>query len=216
MAATPFKVKYLLWGFVLLLLVLNIVLEKKTIFAPTMEQILVLERDQETVISIPPSKMKFHYHEMWNHTTSTIEIPDEYQNPFDIFVLDGNNGNRRRPLTSLEILQNVLHGTQYRAEFEAVEAYMDETSDNANSPIPKCLLPDVKATQKLANRIVQGRNERQRQRQPYQQRRRKKKRDWQYDQLMLPLPILNGEDTIVIIFESRLGSSIAFLLNEPN
>lgn len=215
MAATPFKVKYLRWGFVILLIVLSIiysntvilsfriVLENKTIIAPpTMEQILVLERDQKTtVISIPPSKMKVHYHEMWNHTTSTIEIPDEYQNPFDIFVLDGNNGNRRRPLTSLEILQNVLHGTQYRAEFEAVEAYMDETSDNANSPIPKCLLPDVKATQKLAKRIVQRRNERQqqRQRQPYQQqrRRREKKRDWQYDQLMLSLPILNGEDTIL-------------------
>merc|ERR1711957_88591 len=48
--------------------------------------------------------------------------------------------------------------------------------------------------QKPANRIVQRRNERQQQqqRQPYQQRRRReKKRDWQYDQLMLSLPILN-------------------------
>ena len=106
---------------------------------------------------------------MWNYTTSTIEVPEDYQNPFNVLVVD-ENGNKRRPRTSLEILQSILHGTKYKAEFEAVEAYMESSDDNATdknnntkSPsvsVPKCLLPEVGATRDLANRVVQARRER--------------------------------------------------------
>lgn len=51
---------------------------------------------------IPPSKMTIHYHEIWNRTTSTIGIPKHYlQNPIDVLVVD-ENGNKKRPLTSLK------------------------------------------------------------------------------------------------------------------
>ena len=151
--------------------------------------------------------MKVHYHEMWNHTTSSIDVPEDYQNPFNILVVD-ENGNKRRPLTSLEILHSVLHGMKYKAEFEAVEAYMESNANakgknktNTKSqsvPVPKCLLPDVGATQHLANNVVKARRERSQQK--TQQIRNetwynnKLKEYWPFVELMLPLPILNGKD----------------------
>lgn len=109
-------------------------------------------------ISIPPSKMKLHYYEMWDHNTSTIDVPEKYQNPFHISVIDDETGNQRRALTSLEILHNVLHGAKYRAEFEAAEAYANRDS----TIVPECLLADVGATKELANRVVQERNKKSR------------------------------------------------------
>ena len=160
--------------------------------------------------SIPPSKMTVHYHEMWNHTTSTIDIPEKYKNPFNsITSIDGVPVPP--PRTSLEILQNVLHGDQYRAEFEAVEVYMNAISRNANANatdtetptiIPTCLVPDVGATRELANRVVEARRSRIRgdgSVHKNQQPQRKLKGKWPYEELVLSLPVLNGEDTRYII-----------------
>ena len=145
--------------------------------------------------SIPPSKVTVHYHEMWNHTTSTIDIPEKYKNPF--------NFDAPPPLTSLEILQNVLHGDKYQAEFEAVEVYM-EAIQNANArtkkkatataSIPSCLAPDLAATRELANQVVEARRNRSTKRNTKQKQKRNDR--WPYEELVLPLPVLNGEDTI--------------------
>jgi hypothetical protein len=147
-------------------------------------------KQNDNTMSIPPSEMKVHYHEMWNHNTSMINIPDEYKNPFNVSVVDENGNRRRPPLTSLKILENVLHGSKYRAEFEAVEVYVE----NINSPtvsIPKCLAPDLGATRELVNRVVEARNKR-------NSKRLKSAEQWPYEQLVLPLPVLNGEDYIYI------------------
>lgn len=105
-------------------------------------------------ISIPPSEMEVHYHEMWNHTTNTISVPEKYRNPFNLTVID-EKGHRRRPLTSLEILDNVLNGDKYRAEFKAVEAYME----GKIKEVPQCLVANIDATRELANKVVQARSE---------------------------------------------------------
>ena len=104
-------------------------------------------------------RMKVHYHSMWNHSTSTISVPEEYRNPFNMTVVD-EEGNSRRAFTSLEILQEVLHGSKYEAEFQAVENYMERLSNNTKEKplVPKCLAPDLAATRKLADRIVEARN----------------------------------------------------------
>lgn len=157
----------------------------------------------EGFVAIPPSKMKVHYHALWNYTTSTIEVPDDYQNPFNVLVVD-EKGNKRRPRTSLEILQSVLHGTKYKAEFAAVEAFMESSDDNATDTnkttsqsvsVPKCLRPEVEATRDLANHVVQARPERSQQLQQIRNERMyNKSRNtdmWPFAELMLPLPILN-------------------------
>jgi hypothetical protein len=46
------------------------------------------------------------------------------RHPGRVLIVDETTGEKRRPLTSLEILQSVLHGDKYKAEFEAVEVYM--------------------------------------------------------------------------------------------
>ena len=153
--------------------------------------------------SIPPSKMSVHYHEMWNHTTSTIDVPEKYKNPFNFDVI-GTDGVPP-PLTSLEILQNVLHGDKYQAEFEAVEVYMKaihnanaRTKKNATATatasIPTCLAPDLAATRELANQVVEARRNRSTKRNTKQQQKQNDR--WPYKELVLPLPVLNGEDTI--------------------
>jgi hypothetical protein len=140
--------------------------------------------------------MKIHYHEMWNHATSTIDIPEEYQNPFNILIVDETTGEKRRPLTSLEILQNVLHDDKYKAEFEAVEVYM---GSNGTAPIPQCLLPGVNATRELANRVVEARRKQRKEHEQQQYRRRsevkvnKSEAQWPYEQMIMPLPVLNGK-----------------------
>ncbi len=127
--------------------------------------------------SIPTRNMKVHYYEMWNHSTSTIEVPEIYKNPFDL-PLDDEHGNPRRlPLTSLEILHQVLHGEKYKAEFKAVEEYMKKIKkqdDHTGIQLPSCLAPDIGATRKLADEVVKKRS--------------KKPNEYKWQ---LPLPILN-------------------------
>jgi hypothetical protein len=57
--------------------------------------------------------------------------------------------------------------------------------------IPKCLAPDLGATRELVNRVVEARNKR-------NSKRLKSAEQWPYEQLVLPLPVLNGEDYIYI------------------
>ena len=134
-----------------------------------------------------------------------LAVPEDYQNPFNVLVVD-EKGNKRRPRTSLEILQSVLHGTKYQAEFAAVEAYMERSRDDhattdtntTTSPsvsVPTCLRPDVKATRDLAHRVVQARPARSPQLQQLRNERmytsRRNTDLWPFAELMLPLPILN-------------------------
>ena len=138
---------------------------------------------------------------MWNHTTSTIDIPDRYKNPF------GGNGRGRRPLTSLEILQEVLHGETHLAEFDLVDRYVRR---NFTGRPPSCLVPDVRATQRLAERVVEARSREQQRRRRQrrlalrkrnarrarnkEQRRQRRERSRHGDapgNARLPLPILN-------------------------
>eukprot|EP00531_Pseudo-nitzschia_arenysensis_P015244 CAMPEP_0116150976 /NCGR_PEP_ID=MMETSP0329-20121206/19846_1 /TAXON_ID=697910 /ORGANISM="Pseudo-nitzschia arenysensis, Strain B593" /LENGTH=359 /DNA_ID=CAMNT_0003647549 /DNA_START=294 /DNA_END=1373 /DNA_ORIENTATION=+ len=120
--------------------------------------------------------MKVHYFEMWNHSTSTIEVPEKYKNPFNLPLEDEFGNPRRLPPTSLEILQEVLHGEKYKAEFIAVEEYMKKIKNNVSNPeVPSCLAPDTRATRKLADKIVEERKN-----------NPNKEENW-----TLPLPILN-------------------------
>lgn len=146
---------------------------------------IIIHSDTNTIqagpvgpISIPPSKMKLHYYKMWDHNTSTIDVPEKYQNPFNISVIDDKTGNKRRALTSLEILHNVLHGAKYQAEFEAAEAYANYHSQI----VPECLRADVGATKELANRVVQERNK---------SRTTTATATTTKGRFLLPLPILN-------------------------
>jgi hypothetical protein len=153
---------------------------------------------------IPPSRMGTKYHEMWDLSTSTIDIPDEYRNPFNTTIGgEQGSGSERLPRPSLKILEEVIHGEKYRAEFEAVEAYMEATdperkptngTTTAVSP-PSCLVPDLQATRDLARRTVELRETVF----PKPEKiwhwniDKENKNKWQYKEMTLPLPILNGE-----------------------
>ena len=111
-----------------------------------------------------PSQMDLKYYEMWNHTTSTIDIPMKY-NRYPFF--DGIP-------SSLEILQSVLplhnhHGddanNENEKEYLEVDQYiinvMKEDSDPSKEkkfsrPLPSCLVPNIKATRQIANDILNG------------------------------------------------------------
>ena len=92
--------------------------------------------------------------------------------------MEDKYSNARRSLTSLEILQNVLHGKKYKAEFTQVEYYMNTITKNSNTtlPVPSCLVPDLTATRNLAKRVMEARNK----------KRKRSKLEW-----TLLLPILN-------------------------
>ena len=141
---------------------------------------------------IPPSEMERSYAKMWNHGTSTIDVPEEYKTPFDEWVTD-ETGKRRRPLTSLEILQEVLHGTRYRADLDKLEAYLgrNDTSQPAILDLPRCLVPNTASTRALADTVVEARRQTP-ERQPRPKDQKQSKHQWPYDELALPLPILNG------------------------
>ena len=115
-----------------------------------------------------PSQMDLKYYEMWNHTTSTIDIPMKY-NRYPFF--DGIP-------SSLEILQSVLpllhnhHGVdneyennENEKEYLEVDQYiinvMKKDSDPSKEkkfsrPLPSCLVPNIKATRQIANDILNG------------------------------------------------------------
>ena len=163
---------------------------------PKQKQNTVTTTTTATMLSIPPSNMEVHYYEMWDHATSTINIPEKYKNPFNAM------GVAVPPRTSLKILENVLHGEKYRAEFEAVELYMEvihnttttaaaaETATAKQPTIPKCLAPNLGATRELANRVVKERRK--------HKRNTNTNKKWPYEKLVLPLPVMNGEDYIYI------------------
>ena len=95
--------------------------------------------------------MKIKYYEMWNHSTSSINVPEEYKYPFGKAFRSSSSSPI---MTSLEILESVLHGEENEKEFLAVDDYITGKS----GIIPKCLLPDITATQKIAKEIVNKRH----------------------------------------------------------
>jgi len=130
--------------------------------------------DVKVVSMILPSQMKIKYYEMWNHNTSTINIPEEYRHPF------GMQSN-----TSLEILQYVLHDEKYQDEYLAVDEYMKGESEH----IPQCLLPNLKATQDLVNEIKKKRQARRNN--TTNDESNKKHESTAEKNLLIDLPILN-------------------------
>ena len=118
------------------------------------------KKGRKEAISILPSKMKVKYHEMWNHTSNTIDVPEQYKYPFGRFRVDNHvvgDGKGPMRMTSLEILQSVLHDSakEHQNEYLAVDDYIT----GRKNTIPKCLLPDIQATRKLANEIMKERRE---------------------------------------------------------
>ncbi|OEU23383.1 hypothetical protein FRACYDRAFT_233555 [Fragilariopsis cylindrus CCMP1102] len=107
---------------------------------------------------------------MWNHTTNTIQIPDNYKYPFGRTVDDTTKERRKK--TSLEILENVLHKKENQQENRQVNDYitniMMDSSTNPNNklkkdlllPIPNCFKPNTKQTRKIANELLDGSNTR--------------------------------------------------------
>ena len=168
--------------------------------------------------------MDVHYHQMWNHSTSTIEVPEKFKNPFNEWLID-DAGNRRRPRTSLEILQEVLHGPKYSADFDALEDYLNYTQwkqkgqpdDNGKLPAirevdpPSCLVPNLESTRALAARVVERRREQQHQQQPHEPPRGLKLEEplaeWPFQELVLPLPVINGEWVTTSVHGSSSSSS---------
>ena len=97
-------------------------------------------------------------YELWNHTTSTIDIPNELRPPFS-FVggsPDTDTATATFKLTSLEILQSVLHGEENENEYLAVEEYIQTNYSlpTTTNTIPQCLIPNKIATRELANEFV--------------------------------------------------------------
>jgi hypothetical protein len=97
-------------------------------------------------------------YEHWNHTKSTIDIPNELRPPFS-FVgssSDIDTTSATFKLTSLEILQSVLHGEENEEEYLAVEEYIQTNYSlpTTTSTIPQCLIPNKIATRELANEFV--------------------------------------------------------------
>jgi membrane-associated HD superfamily phosphohydrolase len=102
-------------------------------------------------------EIKLMYH-LWNHTTSTIDIPNELRPPFS-FVggsPDTDSTTATFKLTSLEILQSVLHGEENENEYLAVEEYIQTNYSlpTTTNTIPQCLIPNKVATRELANEFV--------------------------------------------------------------
>jgi len=172
--------------------------------------------------------MEIKYHEMWNHSTSTIDVPNEYKYPFGKSVDgDGDGKNPMIRMTSLEILQSVLHSEENQNEYLAVDDYISGKSksnnSNTNSIIPKCLLPDIQGTQNLAEEIMKERqrqtakkkrnNQRTKEGNRLLVRRRQNKLTEEQkllsNQLLLSLPILNGE---FFYYVSIQFNSIRFVL----
>jgi hypothetical protein len=99
-------------------------------------------------------------YELWNHTTSTIDIPNKLRPPFS-FVggspdTDTTTATATFKLTSLEILQSVLHGEENENEYLAVEEYIrtNYSLPTTKNTIPQCLIPNKIATRELANEFV--------------------------------------------------------------
>jgi len=134
--------------------------------------------DALNIQSIPPSNMGIQYKDLWDHNTSTIIIPKQFQNPF------GGSTAEKKKLTSLEILQNVLHGKQYQKElYQEIDDYMAGNTSN----VPKCLLPDLQTTRTLVDEVIHERERRKREGNQQQQQLPKSLSD----RLVLHTKILN-------------------------
>jgi hypothetical protein len=104
------------------------------------------QQHQHHVVS--PRNMDIKYYEMWNHNTSTIDVPDKYKFPF----YDGIP-------SSLEILESVLHGEKNEKEYMDVDNYMTSLSLSNSDKVlslPNCLAPDTRKTRQIANEILDG------------------------------------------------------------
>lgn len=126
--------------------------------------------------AILPSNMEIKYFEMWNHDTNRINIPEKYKYPF------GRNCNvgTDRILTSLEILERVLHSEEDEKEYLAADEFITGKSKFA----PRCLIPDIKSTRELANKVMKERQNR------YKKNNTILSNNIN-DELLLGLPILN-------------------------
>lgn len=97
-----------------------------------------MNRTAITPFSDGPIQMKVQYYELWNHTTNTIEIPDEHR-------YFGKN----KP-TSLEILQRILQEKRDRVN-------INRTKPDGTRSLPECLVADTANTRALADNVVNGR-----------------------------------------------------------
>ena len=80
-----------------------------------------------------------HYHQLWDATSQTISIPNK--NPND-------------PPTSLEILQDIIHGATTHMPYvarDAPESFVHRSDDEDPDELPACLIPRIEMTQKLAD-----------------------------------------------------------------
>jgi hypothetical protein len=103
-------------------------------------------------------------YELWNHTTSTIDIPNELRPPFSFVGGSPDTDTTTATatatatfkLTSLEILQSILHGEENENEYLAVEEYIQTNYSlpTTTNTIPQCLIPNKIATRELANEFV--------------------------------------------------------------
>jgi hypothetical protein len=82
-----------------------------------------------------PIQMEKHYYEMWNHTTHSIDVPDEHR----------YFGKDKR--LSLEILQDIIHSQKDQA---------GNTLSVRNKTLPECFVPDTRSARKLAEDVKKG------------------------------------------------------------
>ena len=120
---------------------------------------------------LSPRTMVRKYYEMWNHTTSTIQVPEQWKYPF-----------YEETPSSLEILASVLHGPEHEQDYRDVDDYIRHKNESprqrvgnpttssvssssvsssvqsmkGSSNIPTCLAPDITATRQIADEILEG------------------------------------------------------------
>jgi Sulfotransferase domain len=91
-------------------------------------------------LSHGPIQMPVHYYEMWDHQTSSIQVPDEHR----------YFGKDKR--TSLEILQDIIHSKKDQAGNDHVRDFNPDT-------LPKCFVPNTAPARQLADDINGGKVE---------------------------------------------------------
>ncbi|KAG7369768.1 sulfotransferase family protein [Nitzschia inconspicua] len=84
-----------------------------------------------------PIQMSVRYYQMWDHKTSSIQIPDEYR----------YFGKDKR--TSLEILQDIIHSKKDQAG-------NDHVTGGDPSNLPQCFLPNTAPARQLAEDVKSG------------------------------------------------------------
>jgi hypothetical protein len=86
-----------------------------------------------------PIQMSVHYYEMWDHNTSTIQIPHQHR----------YFGQDKR--TSLEILQDIIHSKKDQAG--------NSPLPGNNTNLPSCFVPNIQKARALANDVRNGKLE---------------------------------------------------------